>query len=75
MINITLSRYLGDKRIKQSELSRISNVNKNTISALYNNETKRIDLEVLNKICNSLNCHLTDILEYIPDKDDSSTTD
>ncbi|WP_289102043.1 helix-turn-helix transcriptional regulator [uncultured Fusobacterium sp.] len=74
MINITLSRYLGDKRIKQSELSRISNVNKNTISALYNNETKRIDLEVLNKICNSLNCHLTDILEYIPD-DDSNTTD
>ena len=35
MINITLSRYLGDKRIKQSELSRISNVNKNKCGNIF----------------------------------------
>lgn len=68
MIKVILSRYLGEVRIKQAELSRLSGVNKNTLSALYNDEIKRIDLEVLNKICNSLNCKLTDILEYTPDK-------
>ena len=68
MIIVILSRYLGEVRIKQAELSRLSGVNKNTLSALYNDEIKRIDLEVLNKICNSLNCKLTDILEYTPDK-------
>ena len=67
MIRIVLSRYLGEKRITQAELSRISGVNKNTISAIYNDELKRLDLEVLNKICNCLKCDLTDILEYIPD--------
>ena len=68
MIKVILSRYLGEVRIKQAELSRLSGVNKNTLSALYNDEIKRIDLEVLNKICYSLNCKLTDILEYTPDK-------
>lgn len=68
MIKVILSRYLGEVRIKQAELSRLSGVNKNTLSALYNDEIKRIDLEVLNKICNSLNCDITDILEYTPDE-------
>ena len=42
MIRITLSRYLGDIRMKQSELSKISGVNKNTLSAFYNNEIKEL---------------------------------
>lgn len=74
MIRITLSRYLGDIRMKQSELSKISGVNKNTLSAFYNNEIKRVDLDILNKICNALNCNLTDIIEYTPDNQSSDVS-
>lgn len=69
MIKIILSRYLGDIRMKQSELSKLSGVNKNTLSSFYNDEIKRVDLDVLNKICNALKCELTDIIEYIPDEE------
>ena len=47
MINIVLSKILGEKRIKMSELSELSGVNKNTILSLYHNRVKRVDFETL----------------------------
>ena len=49
MINIVLSKILGEKRIKMSELSELSGVNKNTILSLYHNRVKRVDFDTESK--------------------------
>ena len=67
MINIVLSKILGEKRIKMSELSELSGVNKNTILSLYHNRVKRVDFDTLEKIAKSLNSSPLELLEYIPD--------
>ena len=61
MIRIKLSRILGDKRISQAELSRRTGIGINTICHYYNEVTDRINLEHLDRICEALDCDITDI--------------
>jgi putative transcriptional regulator len=68
MIKIYLSRLLGEKRITQKELCRKTGIRPGTINAYYHEYAKRVNLEDLDKICNVLNCSLSDLMEYIPDK-------
>lgn len=71
MIKIYLSRLLGEKRITQKELSERADIRPGTINAYYHEYTKRVNLKDLNKICDFLNCKLSDLIEYIPDKNSS----
>jgi putative transcriptional regulator len=66
-IHSKLSAVLGIKRIKQSELARLTGVSKTTINALYNDKVQKVDYTILNKICDVLKCDISDILEYIED--------
>ncbi|BCZ46904.1 hypothetical protein psyc5s11_29710 [Clostridium gelidum] len=66
MIRIYLSRVLGEKRWSQADLARKTGIRPNTISELYNELVERVNLEHLDKICEVLECDLTDILKYEP---------
>ena len=66
MIRIKLSRILGDKRITQAELSRMTGIRPNTISDLYNEIAAKVDLEQLDLICEALECDISDILVREP---------
>ena len=68
MIQSNLSEMLGRKRMKMSELSQRAGLNKNTVLNLYHDRSTRIEFEVLNKICNALECTPNDILGYSPDE-------
>lgn len=68
MIRIYLSRVLGDKRITQTALSKGTGIRPGTINLMYHEYAKRINLSDLNKICAFLECKLSDLIEYIPDK-------
>lgn len=68
MIKNKLSTIMGEKRIKMSELSRLTGLAYQTIFRLYHNETQSIDFYTLSKICWALECDVVDILNYAPDK-------
>lgn len=68
MIRVKLSKKLGEKRISQATLARMTGIRPTTISDLYNEMAARVGLEQLDKICEALNCPLSDILEYVPNK-------
>ena len=70
MIKIKLSDLLGKHKMTQKALSDITHIRPATISKMYYEETKRVDIKQLNNICEAFNCEISDLLEYIPDTKD-----
>lgn len=66
MVKIHLSRLLGEKRWSQAKLSRLTGIRPSTINEIYNEFAERLNVEHLDRICEALDCDLTDLLEYIP---------
>ena len=66
MIKIMLSRKMGELRVTQSELAEATGIRPNTINDLYHDIAERVGLEHLDKICEALQCDLTEIIEYTP---------
>lgn len=64
MIRCHLSRLMGERKLKIADVARAIGVNRNTITLLYYEKAKRIDFEVLDKLCQYFNCSVGDILEY-----------
>lgn len=72
MIKILLSRKLGELRMTQADLARRTGIRPSTINEIYHELCYRINLEHLNLICEVLNCDLSEIIVWIPDKEYSS---
>jgi putative transcriptional regulator len=72
MIKIHLSKILGEKRWTQADLSRKTGIRANTISEIYNELVERINIDQLDSICEALDCQISDLLEYIPNKNKHS---
>ena len=69
MIRIRLSTLLGERKWTQADLARRTGIRANTINDLYHEIAERVSLEHLDKICDVLDCDLSDLLERIPNKD------
>lgn len=65
-IRIVLSRKLGELRWTQADLARKTGIRPATINEMYHDLSVRVNLEHLNRICEALNCDLSEILEYVP---------
>ncbi len=72
MIKILLSRKLGELRMTQADLARRTGIRPSTINEIYHELCDRVNLEHLNLICEVLNCDLSEIIVWIPDKEYSS---
>jgi putative transcriptional regulator len=60
---------MEDKNITNYVLNINTNIRFQTIQSLKDNTATRIDFKVLAKLCYSLNCSISDIIEYIPNKE------
>ncbi len=69
MIKNNLSLILGKRRMKMSDLSRMTGLNKNTILNLYHEKNTRIEFKVIDKICETLGCQPGDLFRYVPEKE------
>lgn len=68
-IRILLSRKLGEVRWTQADLARRTGIRASTINEMYHELCERVNLEYLDRICNVLECDLTELLVYEPPKD------
>ena len=74
MIIFTLDVVMFNKgRMKVPQLHELSGINKNTLYAIYNNKSTRLDLDVLSRLCASLECQPGDLLKYRPDDEGKVT--
>jgi putative transcriptional regulator len=56
---------MGEKKIKIAELARELGIHRNSLSLLYYEKSKRIDLDILEKLCNYFECSVNEIIEKI----------
>lgn len=70
MIKVHLSRLLGEKRMKISELAKETGLHRNGLTRLYNEETDGIKFDTLEKVCKALNCDISDLIEIVDNKKD-----
>lgn len=62
-IYIKLGDLLTDNKMSQHELSRLTGIRQPTINDMCQNKTKSLPIVNLAKICEALECEITDIIE------------
>lgn len=60
-----LWKKLIDHNINKTQLAEKSNISKSTLAKMSKN--LYVDMSSLDKICNSLNCNIEEIIEHIKD--------
>jgi len=69
MINFNLKNLLNERNLTQIELSQKTGIRQPTISAICNNSIKELPVNVLEKICDFINCGPGDLIEIVPTAD------
>lgn len=64
MINWKVHLLMAQKRQKIADVSRLSGLAYDTVSAIYHGKAKAVSLETLDKLCKALDCHPGDLFEY-----------
>ena len=60
-----LWKLLVDKEMNKTELAEKANVSGSTITRIAKSEC--VNLEILVRICNALECELQDVVDLVPD--------
>lgn len=61
-----LWKLLIDKKLKKTSLMNLAHIHPNTLARLSKDEP--ISMDALGRICEALECHVEDIVEFIPEK-------
>ena len=64
-----LNSLLDEKRITKNAVINKKSIDFNSIQKLIKGELSRIDLSIIAKLCNELDCHIEDIVEYKNDQE------
>ena len=67
MVVFKLDKILHKMNKTRYWLSKETGIDNNTLAKIYNNESKQIKLETLEKICVALDCNITDLIEIKKD--------
>lgn len=62
MIKFRLKELLDEKDISRYKLSKETKIDDNALKRICNNETSSIKLETLEKICNFLDCTISEFM-------------
>ena len=65
MIKCHLSRLLGERKLKITDLARDTGINRGTITRLYHETASRVELEVVDELCRYFSCEVGELFEYI----------
>ena len=70
MIKCHLSKLLGERRLKITDVARDTNINRGTITRIFHETASRIDLKIINLLCEYLDCEIEELFEYQKDEEE-----
>lgn len=69
MVRCHLSTLMGRDKLRISDVSRLTGLNRSTVSALYKETATRLDLAAIDALCKLFRCTVGDLFEHVPDAD------
>lgn len=69
-IIIKLDKLIKQKGISKNKLSHKAEMQRTQINNYCKNNIKRLDIDVLSRICSALDCKIEDLLEFVPYKNE-----
>ncbi len=67
MVKLTLDKYMEKVGMSRYELAKKTGTYYQIIDSYYKNKVVRYDSYLLSKICEALDCDISDIIEYVKD--------
>ena len=67
MIKCHLSRFMGERKMKITDVARATGLHRNTVTLLYDETAVRVDLDAIERLCALFECQVGDLFEYIPE--------
>lgn len=64
MIKCHLSKLMGERKLKISDVARDTGLHRNTITLLYQETATRVDLEAIDALCRYFNVPVGELLEW-----------
>lgn len=65
MIKIHLSKIMGERKLKISDVANDTGINRGTITRLYKETAERVELDVIEKLCRYFECDVSDLIEIV----------
>ena len=69
MIRCNFARLLGERKLKISDVARDTGINRGTLTRLYYETAERVELEVLDQLCEYFKVDLPDLVERVASSD------
>lgn len=63
-----LEQVLENKHISKNKIMRDTNTDFKVLKRLWSGDIERIDISVLARLCDYLDCEIIDIFEYVKEK-------
>lgn len=67
MIKCHLSRLMGERKLKISDVARDTGLHRNTITLLYQETATRVDLDAIDALCRYFGVGVGDLFEFAAD--------
>lgn len=65
MIKCHLSKIMGERKLKISDVAKDTGINRGTITRLYQETAERVDIDVLDNLCRYFDCDVGELFEFI----------
>jgi putative transcriptional regulator len=72
MLRCHLSVLMERDKLCTSDVSRLTGLNRSTISALQKETMTRLDLTAIDALCRVFRCAVGELFEYVPDSKEST---
>lgn len=65
MIRCHFARLMGERKLKIADVARDTGINRGTLTRLYYETAERVELEVLDQLCEYFQVDISDLLERV----------
>ncbi len=69
-IKIRLAEQIKKAGISKNKLSHRAEMQRTQLNNYCNNNIKRLDIDVLARLCTVLGCEISDLLEFVPSENE-----